>query len=167
MRYKAIFFIIIVLWFAGVSRVEGQEPHGESHELGGDDVINVTGLSGILSDSQKAGWLVSIPITYTEDFTVGHALVYSGTGWVTVNLGDHVGGVMFPEITDYDIMYGLAALTVTLFVGAAVRQQTIALWCLIVVVLLRLHTEPVALNAMLVVILGAALFNKFVGAAMR
>lgn len=56
--------------------------HGWTHEAGGLDEIDVTGLDGLLSDPQNAGWLKGFPLDFSTAPTSGQVLVFDGTSWV-------------------------------------------------------------------------------------
>lgn len=69
----------LLRWRAGGEFGEWKwEPfvHHSTHEDGGNDEINVTGLSGILTDTQDAGWLQGFSITTTAPGD-SQALVWS------------------------------------------------------------------------------------------
>jgi len=76
----------------------GVLPHHQTHEDGGNDEINVTGLSGILTDTQDAGWLQGLLITTTAPSN-GQALAWSAADdeWQPT-LITGTGGYTMPDV---------------------------------------------------------------------
>lgn len=76
----------------------GYWEHALQHEQGSADEINVTGLSGILSDTQDAGWFQGLPITVTG-VTDGQALTWNAVSeeWQPATISG-TGSYTMPDV---------------------------------------------------------------------
>ena len=71
--------------------------HAATHQDGGVDEINVSGLSGVLADPQNAGWLRGTPISLTPPGEAD-SLIYS------VRLGSWIPGRTIPVEVHYSFL---------------------------------------------------------------
>ncbi len=66
-------------------------PHASTHQSGGSDQIDVTGLRGKLADGQDAVSIRGVPVSVTPP-SEGQALVYQGGAYVPGTVASSSGG---------------------------------------------------------------------------
>lgn len=69
--------------------------HTSEHEAGGIQEISINDLGGVAADLQKAGWIITTPITIT-DLAQNHVLAYNGSEWVNQTISA-TGGFTMPN----------------------------------------------------------------------